>query len=182
MKKIVAFGASSSKKSINQQLAVWAVSQMNGVEAEVLDLNDFEMPIYSIDRENENGIPQLAIDFREVIEGADGVLISFAEHNGNYSAAFKNIYDWFSRIERPIWANKPVFLMATSPGGRGGKGVLGIAQNSFPHHGATVTGAFSLPSFGTNFHTENGILDEALEQEFRKQLTEFERSMSVEVV
>ncbi len=28
-----------------------------------LDINDFEMPLYSIDRETESGIPSLAQDF-----------------------------------------------------------------------------------------------------------------------
>ena len=49
MKKIVAFGASSSKKSINKDFATFVASQVKDVDVLVLDLNDFEMPIYSID-------------------------------------------------------------------------------------------------------------------------------------
>ena len=63
MKKILAFGASSSRNSINKQLATYAASLFQDATVEVLDLNDYEMPIYSIDKEKENGIPQLAIDF-----------------------------------------------------------------------------------------------------------------------
>ncbi len=47
---------------------------------ETIDLNDYEMPIYSIDRQNDGGIPQLAHDFFDKIGEADAVLISFAEH------------------------------------------------------------------------------------------------------
>jgi len=36
-----------------------------------LDLNDFEMPIYSIDRETESGIPDLAKSFYKEIGEAD---------------------------------------------------------------------------------------------------------------
>jgi NAD(P)H-dependent FMN reductase len=61
--KIIAFGASSSKKSINKQLATYAAGQFKNASVEVLDLNDYEMPIYSMDKEAESGIPQLATDF-----------------------------------------------------------------------------------------------------------------------
>ena len=49
MKQIVAFGASSSKKSINKDLATYTASVIPNANALILDLNDYEMPIYSID-------------------------------------------------------------------------------------------------------------------------------------
>ena len=55
-KKIIAFGASSSKQSINKQLATFAANQFQNVSVEILDLNDYEMPIFSVDKEKENGI------------------------------------------------------------------------------------------------------------------------------
>ena len=51
MKKIIAFGASSSKQSINKQLATYAANQFENTSIEILDLNDYEMPIFSIDKE-----------------------------------------------------------------------------------------------------------------------------------
>lgn len=48
-KKIIAFGASSSKNSINKQLATYAASQFENADVEVLDLNEYEMPIFSLD-------------------------------------------------------------------------------------------------------------------------------------
>lgn len=56
-KKIIAFGASSSKHSINKQLATYAANQFSNVDIEILDLNDYEMPIFSVDKEKENGFP-----------------------------------------------------------------------------------------------------------------------------
>ena len=64
-KKIIALGTSSSKNSINKKLATFAVGRIENADVQILDLNDFEMPIYSIDRENETGIPELAIAFRK---------------------------------------------------------------------------------------------------------------------
>ena len=102
--KILAFAATSSKHSINKQLIGYATQILEDtagadVTVETIDLNDYEMPIYSIDRQNEDGIPQAAHDFFDKIGQADAVLISFAEHNGFYTAAYKNLFDWTSRID-----------------------------------------------------------------------------------
>ena len=151
MKTIVAIGASNSTNSINRQLAFWAASQVEESQIELLDLNDYEMPIYSVDRENDTGIPQQALDFKQRINEADGIVISLAEYNGSYTSAFKNITDWVSRIEGGTWDNKPLFLLATSPGPRGGMGVLASAKMTFPYQGGIVAGSMSLPSFHQNF-------------------------------
>ncbi len=166
MKKIIAFGASSSKTSINKKLATYAANQFENAQVEVLDLNDYELPVFSVDKEAENGISQLAQDFYSKIGSADLIVISFAEHNGNYSAAFKNIFDWTSRINAKFFQEKPVLLLATSPGARGGSSVLEIAKARFPFQGAVVKGSFSLPSFYENFDVANGIIN----NEFKNQL------------
>ena len=173
-KKIMAFGASSSRNSINKKFASYAVNQLGSSSFQILDLNDFEMPIYSIDREKEDGIPALAHEFKSQIMDADGIVISFAEHNGSYSTAFKNIFDWISRIEGNTWTDKPMLLLSTSPGGRGGKLVLATAVNSFPHNGASAVVSFSLPSFFKNFSEESGITDPELSSAFASKLERFQ--------
>ena len=75
-KKILALGASNSRNSINKQLANFAATQVNNAEVNLLDLNDFEMPIYGIDKENESGIPQLAHDFKQQIIDADAIIMA----------------------------------------------------------------------------------------------------------
>lgn len=175
--KIVAFGASNSKRSINQQLASFAAHQIENAEVNLLDLNDFEMPIYSIDREKETGFPPEALQFKAHLQESDGIIISFAEHNGAYTSAFKNIFDWVSRIEKDTWASKPMLLMATSPGSRGGKTVLDIALNKFKFMNSNILLSFSLPFFGNNFRQEEGIIDPELNREFREQLDQFKTAV-----
>src|ERR1700741_3651055 len=97
--KILAFAGSNSSTSINKKLVVHTTSYFPGNDIQVLDLNDYEMPLYSKDRELRDGIPQLAYDFAAKIDESDFLIISLAEHNGNYSVAFKNIFDWLSRIQ-----------------------------------------------------------------------------------
>ena len=101
-KKIIAFAGSNSKNSINKKLVALAAAQFKDIEVNLLDLNDFEVPIYGIDEENENGYPKDAIKFNELITNSDGILLSLAEHNGAYTVAFKNIFDWISRIDKIV--------------------------------------------------------------------------------
>ncbi|MEN9908905.1 MAG: hypothetical protein RLZZ540_2054 [Bacteroidota bacterium] len=156
--KIIAFGGSPSKNSINKKLATYAASLFENAEAEVLDLNDYQMPLFSVDVEVEIGQHELAKAFLAKIASADFLVVSMAENNGNYSAAFKNLYDWCSRIEGKVFQGKPMLLMATSPGGRGGSSSLEIAKNAFPRYGADIKGTFSLPSFNDNFDIEKIVI------------------------
>jgi NAD(P)H-dependent FMN reductase len=160
--KVIAFAGSNSKNSINKKLATYAAKQFKNAEVEILDLNDFELPLFSVDREKEMGHPQLAQDFLNKISSSDLLVVSLAENNGNYSAAFKNCIDWASRINPKLFQKKPMLLMATSPGVRGGMSVLEIATNNFPRFDADIKATFSLPSFDTNFDTEKGIINEEL--------------------
>lgn len=156
--KIIAFGASSSKKSINKQLATYAVSLLDYVEVEVLDLNDYELPLFSEDKEAELGQPELAKDFIAKIAESDALVVSFAEHNGSYSAAYKNLFDWSSRINPKVFQNKPMLLLSTSPGPGGAASVLSTAVNSAPYFDGDVKSSLSVPSFYENFDVETGLI------------------------
>ena len=156
--KLLAFAASNSKKSINGQLINYVVSMLDDVNAEILDLNDFEMPLFSVDRELEWGIPELAHRFYDKIGEADALLISHAEHNGSYTVAFKNLFDWTSRINSKVYQGKPLILLATSPGGRGASGVLAAAVTSAPHYGGDLKASLSIPGFYGNFDTKTGTV------------------------
>ena len=156
--KIIAFAASSSTKSINKKLVTHAASLLEDVSIEVLDLNDYELPLFSEDKEVEIGQPELAKQFLAKITEGDAVIISFAEHNGSYSAAYKNIFDWCSRINPKVYQNKPMVLLSTSPGQGGGSNVLSTAMNSIPFFDGIIKGSFSLPSFYDNFDIENNVV------------------------
>lgn len=153
---VLAFAASNSKQSINKTLATYAAGLIEQANVEVVDINDFEMPIFSIDREHELGKPELALAFHRKIAAADALVISFAEHNGSYSAAYKNLFDWVSRIDRKVFQGKSVVYLATSPGPSGAANVLASAVASAPHFGADLKGSVSVPRFYDNFDVEGG--------------------------
>ena len=176
MKNIIAFAGSNSKNSINKQLVVYATSLLDISDSSLLDLNNFNVPIYGIDLENETGIPDKANMLNELLENCDGIILSLAEHNGSYATVFKNIFDWMSRIDKEVFKNKPMLLMATSPGGRGGAGVLAAAKSTFPHLGGNIVAEFSLPSFYDNFKDGNVVNDE-LNLKLKSAVTTFEQSL-----
>ncbi|MEN3324175.1 NAD(P)H-dependent oxidoreductase [Mariniflexile soesokkakense] len=176
MKNIIAFAGSNSKKSINKKLITYASSLVGNAEENILDLNDFELPLFGVDLEKEQGIPENAHIFLNLIKASDGILLSLAEHNGAYSTAFKNIFDWMSRIDGKLWSNKPMLLMATSPGARGGSSVLGIAKNRFPFNGGHIVSEFSLPNFNDNFK-DGKLVNDELNSELLKAVKIFQNNL-----
>ncbi|MEL7124145.1 MAG: NAD(P)H-dependent oxidoreductase, partial [Bacteroidota bacterium] len=112
-KKVLVFGGSNSSTSINKRFATYAASQLTNTTNLIVDLRDFELPVFSVDIERTSGVPEKAIEFQKLIEESDAIVASFAANNGNFSSAFKNLRDWMYRIDTPkIWRDKPMFLLS----------------------------------------------------------------------
>lgn len=180
--RILAFAASNSMNSINKMFVQSVTKYFKEIDDEirVLDLNDFEMPVFSKEQEEAEGIPHAASRFAEQLDWADLILISFAENNGNYNACYKNIIDWVSRLPaRKIFNEKAVFLLATSQGARGARTVLEIAESRMPRDGATVLAVFSLPEFSRNFQEGKGITDATLRSQLETKVRQTKKQMAV---
>lgn len=158
--RILALGTSSNRQSINLDLATYAASLVEGAEIEVLSVADYELPLFSDAREEELGLPELAQRFMARIAAADAIVPSFAEYNGSYTASFKNIFDWASRIDRRVFQGKPAVFLSTSPGAGGAQSVLKQALGSAEYNGAHIVASLSLPKFSQNYDEENSELRE----------------------
>ncbi len=161
--KILAFSASNSSTSINRALIDFSATRLQtlakGVTIDTPDLNDYDLPIYSSDIEAKSGIPAAAQAFYDKIGAADAVLVSFAEHNGSTTAVWKNMFDWMSRIEMKVWQDKPIVMLAASPGGRAGAGVLGGQTQMAPHFGGSdLRGTFGVGTWYEAWDAEAGVL------------------------
>lgn len=177
MKTIITLGASTSKTSINKQFANYAGQQLNQVEIQNVDISQYnDLPIYSVDEEATNGTPDKIVDLNTQFKSVDGFILSFAEHNSSFSAGYKNVFDWISRQEGKVFNGKPVLLLSTSPGGRGGISVLNSALAIYPHHGADIIGSLALPSFYDNF-SENGITEPELNANFSNLIIDFQNKI-----
>ena len=126
--KILAFAGSARKESINKKLAQAAATEVQAAGAEVtfLDLADYPMPLYNQDLEDESGLPDTAIAFKEQLIQHHGFIIACPEYNGSITPLLKNAIDWATRpasLSEPglvCFKGKTAALLATSPGGIGG--------------------------------------------------------------
>lgn len=132
--KILGFSGSSRKNSWNKMLLKIALqgALSAGATITLVDLKEYNLPIYDQDFEAENGIPQKALELKKCLQDHDGFIITSPEYNSGYSALLKNAIDWASRAsednEAPLSAykNKVATLLAASPGGLGG--IRGLYQ------------------------------------------------------
>ncbi len=177
MKKILAFGASNSKTSINKTFAIYAANQLENVAITVADLNDYASPLYSVDLQKEHGIDGNVMRFYHLIQENDAFVISLAEYNGLHTSAFKNLWDWLSRIpmEKPfnIWGGKPLFLLSASPSRRPMNNVMKVSKELFPHFGANIIADFYLPSFN-HFFKDGQIIEMGYQMRFEEQKNHFQ--------
>lgn len=175
MKKVLAFAGSTSSTSINKKLVTFAAHQLQNTIFDIIDLRDFNAPIYSIDEE-QKGFPEDIIKLNESFKKYDGFIISLAEHNGSYTAAFKNIFDWITRVDKVVYKNKPMLLMATAPGPRGGLSVLEAAKDRFIRMGALSIIDFSLPQFHQNFG-DGKVTNQEYEKVLLEKIALFEKQI-----
>jgi NAD(P)H-dependent FMN reductase len=157
MKKLLAFSGSNNSVSINHQLVLCATSLLKHHDVTVVELRNYPAPLFSIDVEKE-GFPKPMLEFNALLKNFDGLVISLPEHNSSITPVFKNTVDWVSRIEMPVFKDKPLLLMSTSRGKRGGMTNLGHVNGLMPRWGGKVAATFSLPSFTDNFDVTTGMI------------------------
>lgn len=174
--KILAFAGSTSSTSINKELVKFVLKSFQEDEINLIDLNDFSMPVFSVDLEKK-GFPYEAHNFLKQIEECDAIICSLAEHNRSYSAAFKNIFDWASRINVKVFQDKPMFLMSTSPGGFGGGNVMNTAKTFFPQFGADIKETFSLSKFYENFDLQSGVINPEMLKDLNSKIENFKNQI-----
>ncbi len=169
--KIFAFAGTISSQSLNKKLLQHVLSHFEDAEVDYVDLIDYEMPNFSLEREKETGVHPLAQKFADKIDACDLIIMSLAEYNSSYTAAFKNTFDWFSRIrERKHFGEKPVFLLSTAPGPGGGVNVQNHFKERAPRSGAEVIESFVLPKFNENFEEGKGVTNEEKRQELEQKI------------
>jgi chromate reductase, NAD(P)H dehydrogenase (quinone) len=182
MKNILLFAGSNSSTSINKQLIEYTATLFEQVETRVIDLRDFEPPMFSVDLEKEIGTHQKIKDLVRLIESADGLVVSTPEHNGMPPAFLKNILDWLSRVQKvrgegeQYLNNKPTIVMSTGPGRGGGAKARSLVQTILSYAKADFIGEFVFSSFNENF--QNG---EIIEVDLKSELLELMKMMEVAV-
>lgn len=146
MAKVLAFAGSAKRTSFNKKLVAVAAegARQAGVDVTLIDLADYPMPLFNEDLEADQGIPEKAQAFKDLLIAHDGLLIASPEYNSAFSPLLKNALDWASRSsaenEPPLIAYKGKYaaIMATSLGGLGGMRGLVFLRMLLGNIGITV--------------------------------------------
>ncbi|MEE2682251.1 MAG: NAD(P)H-dependent oxidoreductase [Planctomycetota bacterium] len=173
--RIAAFAGSLRKDSFNRRILAIAAAgaEEAGASVDMIDLNDFQAPLYDGDLESEGGLPPEVVAFKERLAEAQGFLIASPEYNHSLSAALKNIIDWASRGHakddpRPCLPGKVAAVLSTSPGHLGG--IRGLSHLRAVLHNVgvlVINEQFALPSAASAFGEDGTLKDPATEQQVR---------------
>jgi len=119
---LIAGSARRGALSVRLRDAVRAIADAAGAQTRVLDLRELALPIYDGDIEAAQGAPAGAATLRDAIGQHDALVIVTPEYNGFPTPLFINAFDWLSRLPDGLktTADKPVALLASSPGALGG--------------------------------------------------------------
>jgi len=121
VKTIVGIAGSLRRDSLNASLLRAAADLVpDDVRVDIGNIGG--IPLYNGDVESESGLPAAVSGLKDLLAGADGILIVTPEYNGSMPGVLKNATDWLSRpaddIAR-VFGDKPVALMGATMGGLG---------------------------------------------------------------
>ena len=125
--RILAFAGSARADSYNKRLVKVAAegAQSAGAEATIIDLRDYQIPLFDEDLEAAEGLPAKARELKEIMLNHDGLLIAAPEYNSSITPLLKNTIDWVSRPSNGenaliAFQGKVAAIMSASPGRLGG--------------------------------------------------------------
>jgi chromate reductase len=145
MPKILAFAGSFREKSYNKRVLAIATegARKRGAIVDVVDLRDYEMPVFCPDEIEQNGFHPTALKFQELLSQYHGLLIATPEYNASVPGGMKNIFDWVSRKSEKfgvteVFQGKFAAMITASPGSFGGIRCLAHLRQVLSIMGVTV--------------------------------------------
>jgi len=138
MSKIgILVASANNNRNLGDKLA--SLAKEENVEVEVINLLDLRLPLYSTVEEEENGIPEIALELAHKILDLKSFIIVAPEYNGVMPPVLNNAMAWTSRSTKD-WRdafNEKVVALATHSGGGGAKGLQAM-RIMFQHLGANI--------------------------------------------
>ena len=170
---LLIFAGSARHGAFSKQFAAAATTLVagEGGKPTLIDLANFEVPLYNADIETTSGIPQPVIDFRRLVASHDGMMIATPEYNGFVTPLLLNMLCWASRPSPSddfgaVFHGRPVGLMASSPGRLGGVRVVPRLRDVVAELGMVAVPGFVTVSAAASAFTEQGrLVDRPTEDE-----------------
>jgi NAD(P)H-dependent FMN reductase len=156
---------SGSFNKLYVHVAYLLAKKQPGVEATLVNLNEFPLPVYNQDIETSD-FPESAKNLAKLIAGSDAMVISSPENNGSIAAVLKNTVDWVSRVPTGSpWTGKHILLLGASPGALGAVRGLWHTRVPFEALGCHVFPEMSgLPKANQAFDEEGNLKDKTSEE------------------
>jgi chromate reductase len=128
--RILAFAGSARRESYNRKFLAVAVeaARAAGGDVTLIDLNEFEMPLYHGDLEEAQGLPANATRLIQLIQSHPGLLIASPEYNSMITPLLKNTIDWCTRGDDNPFEGRTAAVISASPGPYGGVLSLRMAE------------------------------------------------------
>lgn len=129
---------SISSTSINRNLAL-ALTRLAPEGVELVEIPIADLPFYTPDLDSD--YPQVALDFKQAILEADGVIIVTPEYSRSIPGVLKNALDWASRpYGQGAFDGKPTAVIGTSGGP--------ISTATAQQHLKTILSHYNAPTLG----------------------------------
>jgi len=98
--RILVFAGSIRTGAFSAQLAGAALKELVrlDVEASLISLVDYPMPLFDADHETKIGVPAVARKLYDMMLAHRGIYIATPEYNASLPPLLKNTIDWVSRI------------------------------------------------------------------------------------
>ena len=173
MKRILVFSGSNSSTSVNRQLAHFIAGQLQDHQVTEIDLRDYPLPLFSIDIEKNDGIPESAQRLMAELHKHDAFVIVVPEHNASFPAFFKNVFDWLSRVEKGFFKERPIALFGATPGRSGAASSLNHSERILSGFlKGKVVGSLGLASFNHNIERLEDGSTRVTDEDFLRGMTD----------
>ncbi len=169
MAHLLFLAGSIRKESYNRKLAKYAYEYAKelGADAKLIELKDYDMPLYNGDLEEEKGVPENAKKLKKEFADCCGFFIANPEYNSSITPLLKNTLDWISRKSEKDEANliaytgKVAAMAAASPGALGGLRSLLVLRMMLSNIGVHVMpDQVAVPAAHNVFDEKGDIKDE----------------------
>jgi NAD(P)H-dependent FMN reductase len=138
------------------------LQQHHEVVAEVVDLADYDYPIWKEVFTKEVNPPQMCLQLHDKLKNADAMIFITPEYNGSYSLALKNMIDYFGL---KVFEKKVIGVTAVSTGGMGGiRSGLQLQQLILAIYGIPVPQMLLVPNIHQRFDKDGVLLDASFEK------------------
>lgn len=118
--------ASTNRKLVAAMAHVFTAAD---AKTQIIDLSNFDMPIYNGDYEADIGVPEAAKKLITDLSACDGVFIATPEYNGSLPALLKNSIDWTTRVGMEQFSGPVYGIGSATPGAL--SGIMALRQLHF---------------------------------------------------